>query len=175
MQYLTQSNQAGPFRRDYLVDGTSLYKSPGYVLFHLCSSSQMSMTLAARLEVFTQLSCNSLHGYQWNHIQSATSTFASDILNVSLNDPMAPYFHPYTLLSDYGANAADSNDTQNPPIPSACVSDPAVQAGAARLHAIMTTTMGILSAFTAGWWGSFSERHGRKKVLVLPPLGLFLT
>ena len=139
-------------------------------------SSQTSMTLASRLEVFTQLSCNSLHGYQQDHIRSATSTFASDILNVSLNDSihLAPYFHPYTLFSDHGNNT-HSNDTQNPPIPSACVSDPAVQAGAARLHAIMTTTMGILSAFTAGWWGSFSERHGRKKVLVLPPLGLFLT
>ena len=56
-----------------------------------------------------------------------------------------------------------------------CMSDPAVQAGAARLQTIMTTTMGTLSALTTGWWGHFGERHGRTRVLAFSTLGLFLT
>jgi MFS family permease len=35
--------------------------------------------------------------------------------------------------------------------------------------------MGLLSAFTTGWWGRFGERHGRTKVLFFATLGLFLT
>jgi hypothetical protein len=53
--------------------------------------------------------------------------------------------------------------------------NPAVQAGAARLQAMMTTTMGFLSALTTGWWGRFGERHGRTKVLAGATFGLFLT
>lgn len=40
---------------------------------------------------------------------------------------------------------------------------------------IMTTTMGLLSALTTGWWGHFGERFGRTKVLAGSTLGLFLT
>jgi hypothetical protein len=53
--------------------------------------------------------------------------------------------------------------------------NPAVQAGAARLQATMTTTMGFLSALTTGWWGHFGERNGRTKVLAGATFGLFLT
>ena len=136
------------------------------------------MTLAPRLEVFTQLSCNSLYGHhRWNHTQSPASIFSSDIVNTPFYaspDPPAPLFHPYTLFRDSEPDDSDTDDPRS--IPSGhCVSDPAVQAGAARLSAIMTTTMGLLSALTTGWWGNFGERHGRKKVLVFSTLGLCLT
>jgi MFS family permease len=40
---------------------------------------------------------------------------------------------------------------------------------------VMTTTMGLLSVLTTGWWGHFGERYGRVKVLALSTLGLVLT
>ena len=152
------------------------------------------MTLAPRLEVYTQLACNKLYGgHEWNHTQHTTSTanFPSDIANIPLYasiDPLGPHLHPYSLFPEPGAtfpntddrllvNDDDTDDTEDPRrIPSPrCVSDPEVQASAARLQTIMTTTMGLLSALTTGWWGRFSERHGRTKVLALSTLGLFLT
>lgn len=115
----------------------------------------------------------------------------SDIANIPLYasiDPLGPHLHPYSLFPEPGAtfpntddrllvNDDDTDDTEDPRrIPSPrCVSDPEVQASAARLQTIITTTMGLLSALTTGWWGRFSERHGRTKVLALSTLGLFLT
>jgi MFS family permease len=40
---------------------------------------------------------------------------------------------------------------------------------------MFTTTMGLLSALTTGFWGKFGERHGRTKVLCFSVLGLLLT
>lgn len=138
------------------------------------------MSSASRLEVFAQLSCNTLYGhYELNQTHFTSTTFSSDIPNISLNasiSSLEPNSHLSTLLPDHAANNSESDDTQDRHgLPSICASDPAVQAGAARLHATMTTTIGVLSVFTAGWWGSFGERHGRKKVLALPLLGLFIT
>ena len=150
------------------------------------------MTLAPRLEVYTQLACNNLYGHhEWNHTRHTTTNFAFDIANIPLYasiDPLGPHLHPYslfpeletTLISNSSHRSVindDTDDTEDPRrIPSPrCVSDPAVQASAARLQTIMMTTMGLLSALTTGWWGHFSERHGRTRVLALSTLGLFLT
>jgi MFS family permease len=165
------------------------------------------MTLAPRVEVYTQLSCNRLHGgHKWNHTQ--TVPVEQQLLHTALFtslDGLGPHLHPATLFLSpqqtrvvFQGNASsgspititlpdsdldddtdhrDSDDTEDPRrIPSArCQSDPAVQAGAARLQTIMTTTMGLLSALTTGWWGHFGERHGRTRVLAIATLGLFLT
>jgi hypothetical protein len=155
-------------------------------------SSQRGMTLAPRLEVYTQLACNNLYGrHEWNHTQHATSNFSFDITNIPLYasiDPLGPHLHPYSLFPEPGTTFSSNpnnqlevndytDDTEDPRrIPSArCMSDPEVQASAARLQTIMTTTMGLLSTLTTGWWGHFSERHGRTKVLALSSLGIFLT
>ncbi|KAL0570808.1 hypothetical protein V5O48_011144 [Marasmius crinis-equi] len=57
----------------------------------------------------------------------------------------------------------------------ACFSDPEVQAAVAQLAAVMTACMGVLSCLTTGWWGSFSDRHGRIRVLSISVIGLLLT
>ncbi|KAH6909108.1 major facilitator superfamily domain-containing protein [Coprinopsis sp. MPI-PUGE-AT-0042] len=70
----------------------------------------------------------------------------------------------------------DNHDRDPRRLPTArCLSDPAVQANAAKLQAIITTTMGLLSAFTTGWWGRFGERYGRTKVLAVATFGLLWT
>lgn len=152
------------------------------------------MTLAPRLEVFTQISCNTLYGHhKWNHTQSPSPSLysSSHISNVPLHasiDPLGPHFYPYILpergvtfiqhLNDQlEVNVGRDEDTDSEVARRAarCLSDPAVQAGAARLQTIMTTTMGLLSALTTGWWGHFGERHGRTRVLALSTLGLFIS
>ncbi|KAF9485211.1 MFS general substrate transporter [Pholiota conissans] len=181
------------------------------VPFAVLASLVRGMTLAPRVEVFTQLSCNRLHGgHNWNHTQTIPAP--QELLHTALFsslDGLGPHLHPSTLFLssprprvslqgnvsissespnpievtfpgsgfDDDTDHRDSDDTEDPRrIPSArCQSDPAVQAGAARLQTMMTTTMGLLSALTTGWWGHFGERHGRTRVLAISTLGLFLT
>ncbi|KAH9481397.1 putative membrane protein C14C4.07 [Psilocybe cubensis] len=153
------------------------------VPFAVTASLVRAMTLAPRVEVFTQLSCNKLHGdHHWNHTQ-VPAIFSPTVDPIS---PLLHQFHPSNnssplsvsvLLDPLDQDRQDSDDTENPSrLPSKrCLSDPAVIAGAARIQAIMTTTMGFLSALTTGWWGHFSERHGRTRVMAIATLGLFLT
>ncbi|KAH8112649.1 MFS general substrate transporter [Phellopilus nigrolimitatus] len=136
------------------------------------------MTIAPRLEVFTQLSCNAVHGHQpidYNHTR-ARELFTLTPHSLDSAGDSAPelLFHS---LEDSEGDDGDGDDDDDPlRIPTKrCISDPAVQAGAARLQTIMTTTMGLLSALTTGWWGHFGERHGRTRVLAVATLGLLLT
>ncbi|KAF9469426.1 major facilitator superfamily domain-containing protein [Collybia nuda] len=56
-----------------------------------------------------------------------------------------------------------------------CASDPTVQAEVAKLSAVITACAGALACITTGWWGAFSDRHGRTYVMGIPIAGLFLT
>ena len=78
-------------------------------------------------------------------------------------------------------------------IPINCLAEPIVQAGAAKLQTstwvdiplliwlivysdpVMTTTMGLLSALTTGWWGQFGDKYGRTKVISSAISGLLFT
>ncbi|KAF9468039.1 major facilitator superfamily domain-containing protein [Collybia nuda] len=155
------------------------------------------MTVAPRIEVFTQLSCNRLHGhYEYNHTRDSLfqapvnfTRYSSAVPFYFSLDPLGPHIDPYYIdlikpnavpfspaneSSDHNGSDEDEEDPRR--LPSArCLGNPAVQAGAARLQVIMITTMGFLSALTTGWWGHFGERHGRTKVLAVSTLGLFLT
>ncbi|KAF7316815.1 hypothetical protein HMN09_00414600 [Mycena chlorophos] len=133
------------------------------------------MTLAPRVEVFSQLSCSRLH-HQFNHTES-----------MSLYPGLSPQstLDPAEFWVIIDSPPAEDNDepwsdeeTEDDPrkIPSArCMADAGVQADAARLQTMFTTTMGLLSAVTTGWWGRYGERHGRTRVLTFSILGLLLT
>ncbi|KAA1467439.1 hypothetical protein DENSPDRAFT_832491 [Dentipellis sp. KUC8613] len=167
------------------------------VPFGIVASITRGMTLAPRVEVFTQLACNALH-HPYNHTSGAGTN--PELLGWSLPSlvlssvpasqrheladlPSLPIHFPEvgknSTLADDGSpddgdNDDDTDDPRRLPSPS-CLANPAVQAGAARLQTIMTTTMGVLSALTTGWWGHFGERRGRTKVLAAATLGLLLT
>ncbi|PPQ67510.1 hypothetical protein CVT25_006051 [Psilocybe cyanescens] len=153
------------------------------VPFAITASLVRAMTLAPRVEIFTQLSCNKLHGHHhWNHTQVPVIFSSMDPISPrlfhSIEFPVSNISTPLSLLLDPSdQDRKDSDDTEDPRrLPSErCLSDPAVLAGAARIQAIMTTTMGFLSALTTGWWGHFSERHGRTRVMAISTFGLFLT
>ena len=138
------------------------------------------MTLAPRVQVFTQLSCDRLHGsHNWNHTQTYSAHPLSQISLYASIDPLGPHLHTSTLFPTpdtpliFPNFTTPRNDIEDPHTP--CRTDPAVLSGAARLQTMMTTTMGLLSAFTTGWWGHFGERHGRTRVLAAATFGLFMT
>ncbi|EEB93435.1 hypothetical protein MPER_07903, partial [Moniliophthora perniciosa FA553] len=121
---------------------------------------QREMTLAPRVEVFTQLSYP-----QGPHLSPIL------IANTGAS-PVIPTDSSFNLLQSN--DDGEDDDPRKLPSPQ-CMSNVVVQAGAARLQTIMTTIMGLLSALSTGYWGHFSERHGRTRVLALSTLGLFLT
>lgn len=161
------------------------------------------MTLAPRVEVFTQLSCHRVYGFHQGHspapavlpqligntLESSSAFQTSNPISALGFPSQTPESPPFIRLSivdggdifDSGGDDEDTidpNDSTSDPrnVPSRrCVEDPNVQAGAARLQMIMTTTMGLLSALSTGWWGHFGERFGRTRVLAISTLGLFLT
>ncbi|KAF9073441.1 major facilitator superfamily domain-containing protein [Rhodocollybia butyracea] len=161
------------------------------VPFAITASLTRGMTLAPRVEVFTQLACVSIH-----HTRQQTSNYSLEnipnqhTLNAlslySAIDPLGPHLPGrYATTTNYGdpifieiPNGEDDSENEDDPrkLPSSrCLSDPAVGKEAARIQTILTTTMGLLSALTTGWWGHFSERRGRTRVLAMSTLGLLLT
>lgn len=137
------------------------------------------MTLAPRVEVYTQLSCRDVYGHR------PTLTNATSQMHIvppqTLNEPLytpasvnTPTLGPAHSV-DY--QEQDGLETDNPlHVSSArCTSDPEVQSATARLQMLMTTIMGVLSALSTGWWGHFSERYGRTRVLALSTFAIFLT
>ncbi|KAJ7274353.1 major facilitator superfamily domain-containing protein [Mycena haematopus] len=183
--------------REPLLDGsTTRIKKPFYrarplwlVPFAITSALVRGMTLAPRVEVFTQLSCSRLH-HSYNHTTVTTWTEAATSVMPAYAplyfglDPLGPQFNyepnpARTLLDPAEDEPWEDDDTGGDDprkLPSSrCMRDPAVQAGAARIQTIFTTTMGFLSALSTSYWGRFGERHGRTKVLTFAALGLLLT
>jgi len=61
----------------------------------------------------------------------------------------------------------DLDDGRIQSVASPCAADPVVQANVAKFLTITATVEGILSCLTATFWGSFSDRYGRVKLLGL--------
>ncbi|KAJ7664699.1 major facilitator superfamily domain-containing protein [Mycena rosella] len=168
------ASEAGE-REPLLGDPTVLRKKPFYrarplwlVPFAITAALVRGMTLAPRVEVFTQLACSRVH-HSYNHT-------ANTVLEASFHYGSDSAAVPLRFLDPIGEpwdNDGSDNPTQLPS--PRCASDPAVQASAARVQTMYTTTMGLLSAVTTGWWGGFGERYGRTKVLAISTFGLFLT
>ena len=149
------------------------------------------MTLAPRVQVYTQLSCNAIYGhdvfnhtlaeptissYSAPHPPATISADMSGALPRALHSPAYPSQSPEagSVIIPFDSQDDDEPDPRSPPS-KRCLGDPAVQSRAASLQTIMTTVMGVLSAITTGWWGNFGENHGRTRVLAISTLGLFMT
>ncbi|KAF9243507.1 major facilitator superfamily domain-containing protein [Melanogaster broomeanus] len=177
-----------PTERDPLV-GAPQIKKPFYrarplwlVPFALTASITRGMTLASRVQVFTELSCIQIRdNYNHTSTPSISQALYAPVPHSLHSAPsnVTPLYFPsippsQSLEESTGDGVHEGNDPRVIP-GQTCISDPAVQAGAARLQVIMTTTMGALSTITTGWWGHFGERYGRTRVLAISTLGLFLT
>jgi len=142
------------------------------------------MTLAPRVEVYTQLSCRDVYAHRptlsnTTHIEGQTPILPAYVALETLDEQT---YHPTsfntpTLTSSIDSHKRDNEETVSPVRLSSaqCISDPEVQSATARLQMWMTTIMGLLSALSTAWWGHFSERHGRTRVLAFSTFSMFLT
>ncbi|KAF7985122.1 hypothetical protein HWV62_9037 [Athelia sp. TMB] len=123
-------------------------------------------TLAPRIEIYRNLAC-SVHRPEYSQISTTLSFIPDNSANSSLS-----------LDFDAAANDADNyafvtfaEDDRR----SRCAKDPEVSAATATLTLAMTAAEGVLSCITTGWWGSFSDRHGRTRVMGFSVTGLLTT
>ncbi|EIN14738.1 MFS general substrate transporter [Punctularia strigosozonata HHB-11173 SS5] len=177
------------------------------VPFALLSAVVRGMTLAPRVQVYTQLACDAVYE-RYNHTNAshqASSAFSTlDVLSAALDqhslspdslsriifNPRAPSPQPLPWSgptsghepathnhrpSSPGIHVEPEPIAKKPRSSNPCLRDPAVQSGAARIQAVMMTTMGTMSAITTAWWGHFGERKGRTRVLAMGCLGMFVT
>ncbi|GAA5820118.1 hypothetical protein JCM11491_007247 [Sporobolomyces phaffii] len=99
------------------------------------------------------------------------------LMAASMGMTYAPKLEIYTQLICRTMDPARSNVTVPGPEDDTaewanqCHRSPAVQQSVATLALTLTLLMGVLSSLTTGWWGAYSDRHGRKPVLVLAMLG----
>ncbi|OCB86786.1 MFS general substrate transporter [Sanghuangporus baumii] len=146
------------------------------------SSIAMSACVAPRIEIYTLLACRQHkpeytvgdcpHGIDVNTNNTVLPTSFSrlrDSLPISDYQYPLPGSKTISLLFDEPAlgTIKESSDSK-----SKCASDPVVQAAAAKIIAVMTTTMGILGCLTTAFWGSLSDKYGRLRVLGISVIGL---
>ncbi|KIK57642.1 hypothetical protein GYMLUDRAFT_45806 [Collybiopsis luxurians FD-317 M1] len=143
--------------------------SPMWMLVMLpITSIAMSATLAPKVEIYTDLACTQhMPEIAGNHTRSSMES--SPIL------PSVPDINMFHHLHEDTEALSQAIDITTREPSNTCKSDPVVQAAVAKLAAVMTTSMGILSCLTTGWWSSFSDRHGRTTTLGISVVGLLLT
>jgi hypothetical protein len=128
------------------------------------------MTTAPRVQVYTQLACNAVYPPDHsNYMPHLSLPFAPASEHATITP--IPIHFPHSSHSTETTNSEDPRQV----LSERCFSDPAVQAGAARLQTIMATTMGLLSVCTTAWWGHYGQKHGRTKVLAASTLGTVFT
>jgi MFS family permease len=144
------------------------------------------MTIAPKVQVYTQLACNevlhhpidydesSIHGFHTHSfarvLTHATITSTTPIIGGALqirNGTASLSSGLHAFVNSQFDEVTHSQDE--------CLSDPLVQARAARLQTIMMTTMGLLTALTTGWWGHFGERYGRTRALAVAACGMVIS
>ncbi|KAJ6497032.1 major facilitator superfamily domain-containing protein [Mycena vitilis] len=126
------------------------------------STIAMSAGLAPKVEVYTLLVC-SVHKpeiFKDRHFLPSDFPSSTESSNTTTFPPS------FDIATTAAVTSSDYPESK------LCASDPVVQAAVASLNAVITTSMGVLGCLTTGWWGAFSDRYGRTRILALTILGL---
>ncbi|KAJ7709720.1 major facilitator superfamily domain-containing protein [Mycena rosella] len=137
------------------------------------STIAMSATMAPKIEIYTLLACSvhkpeifedmraHLPSYVRPNEASTARTIFPPSFDIAINNNSS------TIIS------------MDEPHANPCASDPVVMAAVAKLTTgksyPIAATMGVLGCLTTGWWGSFSDRYGRTRILGLTITGLLFT
>lgn len=149
------------------------------------------MTLAPRVEIYTNLACEAYlpdHAHHTHHPSNPNSTYVEVLPLTPPSFYSASWTSPEDLFSpnsftwstfskgDKHHEIPDGEDEAIGELPKQrCFKDPVVQQAAAKLQMTVILTMGVLSAATTGWWGSVGDRIGRTKILALSLMGYLFT
>lgn len=111
-------------------------------------------TIAPRTELLVKLACNDLHP-DWDLVSNTTimqknATAASTSSHSTRDFPMRLYF------VERSAHLASRSQITTPGTSPMCSNDADVQKAVAKLNTAITTTSGILSVLTTGWWTQVS-------------------
>ncbi|KAI5899598.1 MFS general substrate transporter [Schizophyllum commune H4-8] len=161
-------------------DGRPWYKrpSPWWILAIIpFTTMAMSGTLAPKIEIYTRLVCRVHRPDLFKDTYHYDPATTEGILGKprpanGMIDPHDTFPHP--VARETVLHFAADEGEEGPTKPT-CASDPLVQRIVAQLSAAMTLSMGVLACLTTGWWGSFSDRHGRRSVMGISVFGLLLT
>ncbi|KAK7020467.1 MFS domain-containing protein [Favolaschia claudopus] len=130
----------------------------------ICSAA----TLAPKIEIYNLLAC-SVH---------KPEIFRHRHFLPSFNAPSEPSELDETTYPpsfDIALNTNSSIFSLMSDLPTKeCSSDPTVIAAVAKLTATLTTSMGVLGCLTTGFWGAFSDRYGRSRILALTVFGVLV-
>ncbi|KAG9087030.1 hypothetical protein FRC07_012928, partial [Ceratobasidium sp. 392] len=123
-------------------------------------------TIAPRTELLIKLACNELHP-TWDLVSNATVTHnntTSSSSHVTRQLPVPLHFvqRPAPLKKRLHIATPGTNIM--------CSDDVAVQQAVAKLNTAISTTSGILSVLTTGWWTQLSDRVGRVRIITLSAL-----
>ncbi|KAF8163650.1 major facilitator superfamily domain-containing protein [Crassisporium funariophilum] len=153
------------------------------------TSIAMAVTIAPRIEIYTMIACSvhkpDIFRQNFPGLELGTQGFSANRSSgvdkfryfaepgQAYNSPLEPLYFQDTVTL---AGPWSKNDEDIPPNRrNLCASDPVVQAAVAKLTAVIAACMGILSCITTGWWGAFSDRYGRTRVMGISVLGLLIT
>ncbi|KAG8864856.1 hypothetical protein FRB96_003442 [Tulasnella sp. 330] len=160
--------------------------------FWLIASFSRGMTLAPRVEIYTNLACEAYypdHAHHTHHNTTGTGNFTlaeSGVFTTPISYHTFQEIAPTTSFVYRTDAHADERQPDHPILPVAdgedpampkerCYSDPVVQAHSAQLQMAVILIMGILSALTTGWWGSVGDRIGRRRIMALSLMGYLFT
>ncbi|CAE6461292.1 unnamed protein product [Rhizoctonia solani] len=148
------------------------------VPFALASALCRGMTLAPRVEVFTQIACDQLRIEPDRAYTPASlrnySVYDGFSIGLDMQSPLWVIASQPSLPGRMHLATVTHVGNDNGGIPAslpissdACRVDPAVQQGAAKLQTLILTLAGALSAVTSGFWGQFGDKHGRTGVIAI--------
>ncbi|KAJ6532749.1 major facilitator superfamily domain-containing protein [Mycena vulgaris] len=114
----------------------------------------LAATMAAKHELYTTLVCR---------------VHRPELVNESLTN-INTLLH-LDLLNSHPSFSNVNNAFQSNP----CSSDFPIQLAVAKLTGVISALTGFLTFITGGWWGSFSDRHGRKRLLGIAAIGQLIS
>ncbi|KAJ7098274.1 major facilitator superfamily domain-containing protein [Mycena epipterygia] len=138
------------------------------------SSIVLASTVVPQVELYSSLACR-VHQPVHQPDSPRAPVARVDTHSLFRNDPsnFPPSFN--IAMNDGIENTETAFFKSDSLETSPCSSNPVVQATVAKFNTIITTLTGILTFVTVGWWGSFSDRHGRKRMMGIAVIGQLIS
>ncbi|GAA5965156.1 hypothetical protein JCM21900_004621 [Sporobolomyces salmonicolor] len=153
------------------------YKRPSPIWFipgTLFMAITMGMTIAPKIEIYTQLICRAMPVEKSGVTVPPPLTSGATSGEAEGRDGVAETGVRWEKGEGFEWTTTATGKEDDESWAKQCHKSSAVQSAVARLALILSLLMGILSSLTTGAWGAFSDRRGRKPVLVLALFGSVL-